>query len=152
MEVFLIKRDEMTYQEIMRVSCQVETAVRKYKYEKRLLTVIPNTIQLNLKDSYLLNNMEAIVSIMDLYKYELIKIIKEQRETKLQNKRTHTPNYVLRVNDNVAFNLKETFHDLSKCSEEEIEEKVNGIPFALNNNGPVYENSLGIIQSTQYLI
>ena len=152
MEVFLIKRDEMTYQEIMRVSCQVETAVRKYKYEKRLLTVIPNTIQLNLKDSYLLNNMEAIVSIMDLYKYELIKIIKEQRETKLQNKRTHTPNYVLRVNDNVAFNLKETFHDLSKCSEEEIEEKVNSISFALNNNGLVYENSLGIIQSTQYLI
>lgn len=152
MEVFLIKRDEMTYQEIMRVSCQVKTAVRKYKYEKRLLASIPNTIQLNLKDSYLLNNMEAIVSIMDLYKYELIKIIKEHRETKLHNKRTHTPNYILSVNNDVVFDLKETFPDLSKCSAEEIEEKINGIPFALNNNGHIYENSLGIIQSTQYLI
>ena len=152
MDAFLIKTGEMDFREIMRVSCQVETAVRKYKYEKRLLTAIPYCVRLNLKDSYLLENLPDIITIMDLYKMELCKIVKEHRESKLLNKRTHTPNYILSVNNDVVFNLKETFPDLSKCSAEEIEEKINGIPFALNNNGPIYENSLGIIQSIQCLI
>lgn len=142
MALFLIKREDGNYQEILHISCIVETNSHNahYKLEKRL---VPEGVftPFMIRNSYELESLEDIVLIEDLFKKGLSDMVKEVRDRKKKNHRAKVPNITLWNNEDKIFDT-EDFDKLWNLSDEMLQEKVDGIRFKLIGNGTVHNAGL----------
>ena len=153
MDIFLIHNPDNTYQEVLRIECVAKASNKNgsYKYKKKLFNV-NEFEELNLRDSYELKSLEDIQRVEEQCKRELLYLVVEQRARKIVNHRAQILNYILYINHTEVFNMKQELPEMWKMTIPEIEEKINGIKFTVIGNGEKYDNSVGGIKETTYLV
>lgn len=139
--------EKKTYYDVLQVSCVVHGynyfLHRVHTYEKDLFDK-ESFEKLNMCNSYKLNSIEDIQKIEETCKTNLLALLKEQRDRKINNHRCTFRNYILKVNGHVLFDC---LRDLGKTSawditDEQLQEAVDKIHFAPMSKGVEYAENI----------
>lgn len=148
MATFLIHDAEnKTYHDVLQVSCMVHGynyfLHRVHTYEKDLFDK-DSFEKLNIQNSYKLDSIEDIQKIEDVCKVNLLALLKEQRDRKVNNHRCTFRNYILKVNGHVLFNCLMEFGSKSMwdITDEQLQEAIDKIHFAPMSKGIEYTENV----------
>lgn len=139
--------EKKTYYDVLQVSCVVHGynyfLHRVHTYEKDLFDK-ESFKKLNIVNSYELDGIEDIQKIEDECKTNLLALLKEQRDKKVNNHRCTFRNYILKVNGHVVFDCLRVFGSKSTwdLTDEQLEEAVAKIHFAPMGIGIEYAENV----------